>query len=360
MKLLAALLPILSLGLASAAPAADRAIPLRGEPVVDNLPLGNLPGGPFANLPVGTRSISSFGERPVFSPNGQKIAFIGASYGDAFEYDLATGAVRNLTSHMPHKGFLRVHYLRDGSYLLLGPHTPDKTREETRASTIELWWMDAKASQPAVRLGPIVYEGLATSRISNMIAWSELTPRAKRSQDANGTAMKTATVVVTRGRPRLDNVRTMMETGRDCMVEAQDFLPGDRGLTFPCYRFTAKPGESITRVMSVDFASGEKTTYPTPPQLYGEVEGLFPDGKRTLVECSGDRTAGMDLCLLELKTDRPAYTRITRIMDYGHWKYGNPTVSPDGRRITASIGSADVVDAGVGEGIVVIDLPAGF
>lgn len=44
-------------------------------------------------------------------------------------------------------------------------------------------------------------------------------------------------------------------------------------------------------------------------------------------------------------------------MDFGRWKYGNPVVSPDGRTIAAQIGSADVIEAGVGQGIVLMRLP---
>ena len=41
-------------------------------------------------------------------------------------------------------------------------------------------------------------------------------------------------------------------------------------------------------------------------------------------------------------------------------KYGNPVVSPDGRRVAAQVGPADVVVAGDGLGIVVIKLAPDF
>ena len=329
-----------------------------GEPVAatDTMPLGNKAGDPVLELPAGSALISSFGERPVFSPDGRKLAFIGSSYGDAFEYDLRTGSVKNLTEHMPHKGFLRVHYLADGSYLLLGPHALGKTREETRFGRIELWWLDAQASRPAQRLGVTVMEGLATSRERNRIAWAEVSSGETGIGAVTSATltMKTADVLIAGGKARLENVQEVM-TSRDvpsCHFEAQDFLPGDKGLTFPCY---GKP----TRVMSVDFATRKVSTYPTPPQLYAETEGIFPDGRHTLVECSGDQPAGMDICLLELKPNNPSYRRLTRIMDYGRRKYGNPVVSPDGRTIAMSIGRAveSAVEAGAGEGIVLMRLP---
>lgn len=335
----------------------------RGEPVEGNLPLGSKAGSPYDHLPAGTRLVSSFGERPVFSPDGKKIAFIGASYGDAFEMDIATRKIRNLTAHAAHNGFLRIHYLNDGSFILMGPHVPAATREATRFGAIELWWLDAAATLPPQRLGVTAFEGIAVSPWSNRIAWAEGMPKGVKTITAmTGTTLKWADVVVGKDGARLENVRDIItKPATECVMEPQDFLPGDRALTLPCYRFGGGPGRGpITDVASVDLKTGGFTVYPTPTNLYGEVEGLFPDGKRTLVECSGDRAVGMDLCVLDLDVSRPRYTRLTHIMDYGRYKYGNPVVSRDGRRIAAQVGSADVVDAGVGQGIVLIDLPAQF
>ena len=346
-----------------------------GEPAVAPMlpadPAHAQPGEPADHLPAGTRLISSFGERPAFSPDGKRVAFIGASYGDAFEYDIATGRTRNLTRHAPHQGFLRIHYLPDGSYLLLGPHSHAKTREETRFGRIELWWMDKDAARAPVRLRVHVYEGIAVSQTSHRVAWTQPLPKqAANSREARGATLFTGEVVVSGGIARLEQIKEISSSfGSDCMVEAQDFLPGDTGLTLPCYHWsqpiagpgvTANPMNPTTDVIAIDFATRAITVFPTPRDLYGEVEGIFPDGKRTLVECTSDRTAGMELCVLELKTDHPRYTRITRILDWGRWKYGNPVVRRDGRQIAAQIGPADVIDAGVGEGIVLIDLPAGY
>ena len=345
---------------AGSAALAQGALDFSGAPLSGDLPLGHAPGDPTYDMPAGQRLISAFGERPVFSPDGTKVAFIGHSYGDAFEYDLKTREIRNLTAHMPNRGFLRVHYLNDGSFLLLGPHDPAKTMAETRDKRIEVFWLDRAATGPAVPLRITLFEGLATSRYSNRIAWTENVPKGADSKDVKGSLLKTAEVVVAGGTPRLADVREV-STITECRTEAQDFLPGDKGVTMPCYNFDpAFKGGARTQVMSIDLASGAVTKYPTPPELYGEIEGIFPDGRHSLVECSGDRSAGMDLCVLELKAAAPRYTRITQIMDYGRWKYGNPVVSPNGRMIAAQVGSADVVDVGMGLGIVLIDVPAGF
>lgn len=340
---------------AKSAPASPQA-----EVRVDDFAIGTKPGNPTFDLPANMRLLSAFGERPVFSPDGTRIAFIGASYGDAYEMDLATGAVRNLTAHAPHNGFLRVHYLPDGNFILMGPRVHGPSREATRNAHIELFWLEAKATASPVALDRTAFEGIAVSPRANLIAWAEIEPRAETFGEVKRTVVKVATVAMENGRPVLRGERQVLATdAAQCLVEPQDFLPGDTGLTLPCYYTPFLKRERQTDVMSVDFATGRLTTYPTPAALYGEVEGLFPGGRHTLVECSGDRSAGMDICDLELKADKPRYSRLTRIMDHGRWKYGNPVVSPDGRRIAMQIGSADVVDAGVGQGIVMMDLPAG-
>ncbi len=329
----------------------------RGDPVPATLPLGNKPGNPIQDMPPGQRLISAFGERPAFSPKGDRLAFIGKSYGDAFEYDMATGRVRNLTDHAPSEGYLRVSYMADGSYTLLGPRILGKTREETRMSRVELFWMDAEASRAPVPLGITVFEGVAVSPRSNMIAWSKFTlgPDGKKPS----TTIYTGRVVVNGASAKLEDVREIVTT-TECFVEAQDFLPGDRGLTMPCYAYGTGPSGVSTKVLSVDFATKKITEYPTPSTLYNEVEGILPDGKRTMVECAQDRSKGMDLCVLDLDPAKPRYTRMTNIVQYGGWKYGNPVLHPDGRVMAAQVGSANVIDAGVGQGIVLMDLAPDF
>lgn len=330
---------------------------LRGDPVPATLPLGSEKGDPRLEMPPGQRLISAFGERPVFSPKGDKLAFIGKSYGDAFEYEMETGRIRNITAHAPSEGYLRIHYLNDASYLLLGPRTLGKTREETRYGHIELFWMDAQGARSPVPLGRKVFEGIATSRKSNLIAWSEMTAGATPTSPS--TTIFTGRLMLQAGVPKIEDIQQIVTTS-ECLAEAQDFLPNEEGLLMPCYFYGKGPRGFQTKVISVDLATKKITEYPTPATLYGEVEGIFPDGKRALVECAQDRAKGMDICVLDLSPDKPRYTRMTNIVRYGGWKYGNPVVRPDARMIAAQVGSADVADAGVGEGIVLMDLAPNF
>jgi len=335
-------------------------------PVVGKVKGGFLEGSPADNLPKGMKILTSFGERPVFSPDGTKIAFVGKSFGDAFEYDLLTGKTRNLTEHTPNSGFLRVHYLNDGSFLLLGPRKMASTRMGTRFNNIELWYMDKDASGPLRPLGQYLFEGIATSRLSNRISWAIRTPRENGATENEGyTAMMVGDVSVVDGNPKLENIHEIArKKWSDCYLEPQDFYDNDSKITASCYVFekplsAERPTEyriTESKVWSVDVATGALTEIPTTAGLYAEVEGILPDGKGTLVECGLSDAGGLDICFLDLKTDKPRYLRLTNATDYRGYKVSNPVVSPDGKHITMSMGIS-ASEPGEGVGILLMDMP---
>jgi len=93
--------------------------------------------------------LSWFGDRPSFSPDGKRIAVIGKTFGDAYEFEIATGKVRNLTAHLPHQGLLRVQYLPNGDFLITAPRhfEGDKSRWDG-----ELWILDKNGERGLVAL----------------------------------------------------------------------------------------------------------------------------------------------------------------------------------------------------------------
>ncbi|HEV2597908.1 hypothetical protein [Sphingopyxis sp.] len=333
-------------------------VSMPGTPVPQRFVIGTKEGSPLDHLPRGVRLATAFGERAVISPDGRKFVFVDHFLGNAFEYDIASRTTRSVTAHTPHLGISRIHYLSDGSYLIVAPRELGASPRETRRTKLELFWLDAQASGPLQPLGQPVFEGVATSRISNRIAWTENTPRDvyPLSPDAQGTAtLKVGEVVVENGRARLAGARTLMSRQfNECVLEAQDFLPGDAAVVLPCYN---NDGSLVGhKVLSVALADGRVTDYPVPADQYGEVEGVFPDGKRAFVECGNKHTEGLDLCLLELVPRNPRYTRITFAQDFGNYRFSNPTVSPDGKLVAFQFGYASD-ESGTGRGILLMDFP---
>jgi hypothetical protein len=290
-------------------------------------------GSPEDHLPPEITRLTGFGERAVWSPDGKRIAFMSKSFGDAFEIDLATRLTRLLTGHFRHAGFLRVHYLPNGDYLLIGAREFRDIRT-TRDRDQELWLMKAGARTAPVALGQKVSEGIAVSRTRMRIAWAN-TPGQFPDSIPEGESVLTVADVVfdSAGAPRLANAHEVLRAHRpECTLEAQDFRRDDAELVYVCYRAGDKAD-----VFGLDLASGTITTYRKVDGEYNEVEGVSPDGAWALVESSRDQGAGrqdsrhIDLWKLTLVPNSTEFVRMTRWGDFDGYKASNPTVSPDGK-----------------------------
>src|SRR6185503_16489998 len=128
-------------------------------------------GSPEDHLPPNITQLTGFGERASWSPDGRRIAFMSKSFGDAFVVDAATRVIRLLT-HFPSAGFLRVQYLPNGDYFLIGARTFTDIRT-TRARDQEMWILkaDFKPGDHAIPLEHKISEGVAISRTAMKIAW---------------------------------------------------------------------------------------------------------------------------------------------------------------------------------------------
>lgn len=284
------------------------------------------------------RQLTDFGERPVWSPDATKIAFMDKEFGNAYELELSTGEVECITCEFEHQGFLRVHYMKDGDYLLLGPrrYTSDF---RSRYFGNGFFWMPADRSVPPRWLGEEHYEGVAISRESRLIAYAKtwfshpfLVPSrmyvAELTPDGD-----------------LINRRVVLRTMQ--LIEAQDFLPGDAGLVFGRYT----PNYDV---MTVDFESGTVINQSRSPASE-EPEGIFPGGEFTLME--SDRHSGLkgemdlDLYMLRLDGTGKDVRRLTHFTDTPGQKANNPVVSPDGCEIVfMKAKESDVAFKAQGEG----------
>ena len=310
-------------------------------------------GAPEDHLPTNVTQLTGFGERAEWSPDGKRIAFIGKSFGDAFEIDLATHLTRLLTGHFRHAGFLRVHYLPNGDYLLIGARDFKDIRT-TRERDQELWVMNAAARTAPVPLNHRISEGVAVSRTRPRIAWTNTHGQYPDSIADGESVLWVADVVYDDSVPRLANKREVLRARRpECTLEAQDFRRDDTELIYTCYR---TPGKAD--VFGVDLRSGAVTTYRKVEGEYNEAEGVSPDGRWVLVESSReqgvDRQNSSYIDIWKLRLEPPpnsnVFVRLTRWGDFDGYKASNPAVSPDGRWFAfQSARSKD--PAGVGYGI---------
>jgi Tol biopolymer transport system component len=329
---------------ALAAAAATSALPLAQ---------GTKRGNPEEHLPPHIRQLTGFGERASWSPDGTRIAFMAKSFGDAFVVDLATKTIRLLTP-APSAGYLRVQYLPTGDYFLIGARTFTDIRT-TRDRDQEMWLLRA-AGGPPIALNHKISEGVAISRKSNRIAWSNTHGQYPDVLAEGESVLYMADIVEDGGQPTLTNKVELLRAKRpECTLEAQDFRFDDTELIYTCYR------SPFADVFGLNLKTKAITTFRKIPDEYNEVEGIFPDGTSTLVESSREQKMQnsnyIDIWRMPLVPNATEYVRLTHWGEYDGYKASNPVVSPDGK--TIAFQSARNKDAaGVGYGIYLIDVAA--
>lgn len=306
-------------------------------------------------LPSHIRQVTTFGERPDWSHDGKRIAFMEKTFGDAFEVEVSTGKLKPLTHHFFHNGFIRILYLSNGDYLLIGsrefdPKNPWRSRSPANA---ELWVLKKDLSAPPYPLNVKVKEGAAPSRTSMKISWG--------IDD-----IYTGDVVYENGTPRLINIDTLVRSIdlpgplKGWRLETQNFRPPlERELLFNAH-FPSVEYEA--EVMGIDLDTRKIVNYTNRPDRYDEPEGVFPDGKYMMVESTRHhpkrdpgRTTWDYIDLYKLSLDGSGHMqRITFFNSGGKYKATNPVISDDGRYMAFQY-SVVGETTGVGHGVLVLD-----
>ena len=313
---------------------------------------GKKSGSPEENLPPNITQLTAFGERASWSPDGRRIAFMSKSFGDAFVVDVGTKVIRLLT-HYPNAGYLRVQYLPTGDFFLIGARSFADI-QTTRSRDQEMWILRADGRSRPIPLDHKISEGVAISRKSSKIAWSNTRGQYPDLLAEGESVIYTANIVEEGGKPKLTDKKEVLRAKTpECTLEAQDFRRNDTELIYTCYR------SPFADVFGIDLNTSKVTTYRRLPDEYNEVEGIFPDGEHTLVESSREQIKQnsnyIDIWKLKLEPNSADFVRITRWGDYPNYKASNPVVSPDGR--TMAFQSARSTDAaGVGYGIFLMKL----
>ncbi len=300
---------------------------------------------PLDELPAHIKRVTYFGQRADFSHDGKRILFIEKTFGDVYEVELKTKTIRPMTHRYYHEGYTRALYLSNGDILLSGARQFDATNPMPSRSekNAELWVLKKDLSAAPVALGENCSEGPAVSRRNMRIAWTQ------------GGAFYMADIVYKDGKPELANKKKILdkrdlafETG----LETQNLRPPDeKELIFSAY------GYQGTDVMGLDIETGKVVNYSKAPNQYDEPEGIFPDGRHTLVECDRHNRKGTQyIDIYKLALDGSGKTeRMTFFSDYPGYKASNPVVSDDGRYIAFQVAKRGDM-AGVGRGILIFDL----
>lgn len=312
-------------------------------------------------FPSYIKRLNYFGERPEWSHDGKKVLFVGRTFGDVYEIEVATGKIMPLTHHYYHGGYLRALYLSNGDILLLGPKSfPSGNWQEARFKLTELWVLDKKLDSPPVRLGEYIWEGPAVSRTQLKISWAEHHgnyPDQKRYWQ-----VWVADIDYSSGKPKIANQRVVLDNSqgevKDAVLEPQNFRPGtEEELTIQSSGRGV--GNNATEVFGLNLKTGQLLNYSRSPDSYNEPEGIFPDGQFTLVESSRHRTTESNagnIDLYKLKLDNTnTWQRLTYFNEQGRFKASNPVVSDDGKFIAFMVARTNEM-AGIGHGIYVLDI----
>lgn len=317
--------------------------------------------GPWSDtsFPPFIRRITHFGERADWSHDGKKILFLEKTYGDAFEINLETNVIRGVTHHYHHNGYTRALYLSNGDILLSGSRTFDPANHSVaRRKTAELWVLGKDLDNPPVALGEFCSEGPAVSRKNLKIAWAADHANYPDTMPEGLSQMYTAEIDYSGGEPKLVNKKVILDnrnTPFKAEFEPQNFIPpNETELTFSAYGYNA--GEA----MKLNIETGAIANLTNDEVEYDEPEGVFPDGRFTLIESDRQHKGqgSLHIDIWKVATDGSGEReRITYFNEEDVYKATNPVVSDDGRYMAFQVPKVDQI-AGVGNGIYIMDLEA--
>ena len=331
-------------------------------------PRHRIQGSPLDRLPPNIELLTTFGERQDISPDNKRVAFITKSFGDAMVIDLATRRIDCLTCGVPHAAFLRIMHLSTGDYILMGPEHFDWGQDplKGREANSEMWFLGRQPGSMPQRLGMKLFEGMAISKKSMKVAWSQFASEDP-SIPEGVYRMFTADVRIAGGKAELVNRRQVAESHHPpCKLEPQDFFDNDTKMTMSCYT-VADPKQPFVvqaQVMVLDLKTGKYENNSKAPGIYQEPEGIFPDGRYTCVESDKQAMVNgkkvgegwqIDLWKLRLDGTGKDFQRITHFNDFEGYHASNPVVSTDGRFMVFSIGRAveTGMSSGAGHGILI-------
>lgn len=310
------------------------------------------------------------GERPDWAPTGSDTyVFLDAPGGEPFKKNRITGELRSiLPPDCDDCKVWRVYYLPNRDYLMtIGP-SRDKASIHIVDKSLEI---------PAWDMGVLAHEGVAVSRHSFQLAWTD------------GADIHYADLIFgDEGVPTLKNQRVILNVDelktRDQSIpgegdEATVYLdyhepqnwrpPHDRELLFSRYG-TSTTGHYSSETWMWNMDTDAVTNLSNRHAYYDEPEGIFPDGEYTLVECDMFLTVSQHAQILDLyrmKIDGVGddMLRLTNFGDHKipgsdvYFKANQGVISEDGKYMLFGEGRSNTNDQpGAGFGIYLFDFDA--
>lgn len=330
-------------------------------------------GTPFEQLPSNMERLTTFGWRPVISPDGRELLFVNKEFGDVFTMDLESRRIDCITDticpNLPnHAVFYRASYLPNGDYLLVGMEKwpqdePDQRMpvySRARHEECTMYYLKSgdRRAVPAP-FGPKFYEAAAIGQSAMKVAYVEnwwSTPDIPEGDSR----LFVADLDINGDVPKLVNVKLMLESSfpPDGRLAAVDFYDDDTKVSLITYLYTPR---NAAHMLSLDLETGEVIDMTPDAVSADEPAAMFPGASHALIRSSShvvpDGTkpdkaelAPMDLYKLKLDGTGRECTRLTHVSDFPGFKAHNGSVSPDGKfmvfQISEGAGHGDMLSCG--------------
>lgn len=303
---------------------------------------------PAEYLPDYITPLTSYGQRAEWSLDGTRVYFVDRAGGDVFYVDIETKKITQVTDSTTRPkgyGYYRVFALSDGDMLFTcGPKRHDAYGQIMKKGSGKIHSLNEK-----------IDEGPTISRTDMKIVWTpdqQVIYSGMIVTNEDSSTIINKTLLIDNDSVVVDGIRY------DGILESQNFIPPEeKEFTWTQYGNTSS-GLFTSEVMTYNLETGEITNHSKSPNEYSEPEGVFPDGKYTLIECDAHCHKGInyiDIYKMKLDGSGEISARLTRFNDIEGYKGSNPVVRDDGKMIAFQAANAQAA-AGVGCGLYLMDL----
>jgi hypothetical protein len=305
---------------------------------------------PPEKLPSHITALTSFGQRAEWSIDGKNVYFLDKPGGEVWVVNVKTKATKQVTKPKNREkgyGYYRVMCLANGDLLLCGGFERHRLFFEVLDKSLQ------KAPQKIAN--EELDEGPAISRKTMKIAWTS--PGQKQIYEGK-ISYKNGVVTIINKKLLVDSKNVVSDEGikYEDILESQNWRgKNEQELIFAQY----KGGRSFrSEVFGIETVTGKIINYSKDSLAYDEPEGIFPDGKYTLVESDKHNitsgTSTIDIYKLKLDGTGKNYERLTFFSDIKGYRSSNPMMSDDARFMVFQ-GSYSGSEAGGGCGIYLFD-----